>query len=229
MMKTYLIGLALAVTGSANFAFAEPVGDVDAGQKQFRRCASCHMVGPDAKDRVGPALTSIVGAPIAGSPDFRYSNAFRDAGADGQVWDFAALDAFLANPRGYIRGNRMSFSGIRDAQQRADIIAYLQSFAQGETAGVVDAGFVVAPEILAIEGDVEYGEYLGSECKTCHQTSGATDGIPNIIGLSTDDFATAMHAYREKFRDNPVMQLVANRLDDEEIAALAAYFKDLEN
>ena len=229
MMKTYLLGLTLAITGSANIAFAELAGDVEAGQKQFRRCASCHMAGPDATDRTGPALVNIVGAPIAGSPDFRYSDAFRDAGADGRVWDVEALDAFLTNPRRYIRGNRMSFSGIRNAQQRADIIAYLGSFAEGQTAGAAVSGFSVAPEILAIEGDVEYGEYLGSECKTCHQTSGTNDGIPNIIGLSTDDFATAMHAYREKFRDNPVMQLIANRLDDEEIAALAAYFKDLEH
>lgn len=229
MQKTYLLGLTLAITGFANITFAEPVGDVEAGQKQFRRCASCHMVGPDAKDRVGPSLNNIVGAAVAGSADFRYSDAFRDVGEEGQIWDVASLDAFLTSPRDYIRGNRMSFSGLRDAQDRADIIAYLQSFADGETAGEIEAGFMVAPEILAIQGDVEYGEYLGSECKTCHQTSGTNDGIPNIIGLSTDDFATAMHAYREKFRDNPVMQLVANRLDDEEIAALAAYFKDLEN
>lgn len=228
-MRTSAFCLAFVASGFATSLYAEPVGDVEAGQKQFRRCASCHMAGPDATDRIGPALVNIVGAPIADSPDFRYSNALQDAGADGQVWTVEALDAFLTNPRSYIRGNRMSFSGIRNAQQRADIIAYLGSFANTETSGSGDAGFTVAPEILAIEGDVEYGEYLGSECKTCHQTSGSNEGIPNIIGLSMDDFVTAMHAYRENFRENPVMQLVANRLDDEEIAALAAYFKDLES
>jgi cytochrome c len=80
---------------------------------------------------------------------------------------------------------------------------------------------------LAIEGDFDYGEYLASECTTCHQASGGNDGIPSIIGWETEDFVTAMHAYKQKHRENPVMQLVAGRLADDEIAALAVYFKSL--
>ena len=94
---------------------------------------------------------------------------------------------------------------------------------------VEEPEFVVSPEILAIEGDVEYGEYLASECTTCHQANGGNDGIPGIVGWPTDAFVTAMHAYREKHRDNPVMQMVTGRLADDEIAALAAYFKDLDH
>lgn len=219
----------LAGTWSAGFAQSEGFGDVEAGQKLFRRCASCHMVGDDAKNRVGPILNDVFGAPIANVADFRYSDALKTAGASGDVWDLASLDAFLASPRKYLPGNRMSFRGLGNAEDRGNIIAYLHSVGDDSTDTVVEAGFTVAPGILAIEGDVEYGEYLGSECKTCHQTNGDDDGIPNIVGLPTDDFATAMHAYRAKFRENSVMQLVAGRLDDEEIAALAAYFRDLEN
>jgi len=220
-------GVVFAVLSAGNVAFAESHGDVDAGQKMFRRCASCHMVGDDAVNRVGPPLTNIVGA-IAGSAEgFRYSDVFEDARDNSLVWTEGALDAFLANPREYLPGNRMSYRGLRDADDRADIIAYLSSLSKG--AATVDAGFTVAPEVLAIVGDVEYGEYLGSECKTCHLATGGDDGIPNIVGLPIADFATAMHAYREKFRENPVMQIVAGRLDNEEIAALAAYFSDLEN
>ena len=83
--------------------------------------------------------------------------------------------------------------------------------------------------VLAIEGDVEYGEYLASECTTCHQADGENDGIPSIVGWNTEDFATAMHAYKEKHRENPVMQMISGRLDNDEIAALAAYFKGLGN
>jgi len=90
------------------------------------------------------------------------------------------------------------------------------------------AAFSVAADILAIDGDIAWGEYLSSECTTCHQASGANDGIPNIIGWDTDPFVTAMHAYREKARENPVMQLVTGRLSNDEIAALAAYFQSLE-
>ena len=84
------------------------------------------------------------------------------------------------------------------------------------------------PAILALEGDAEYGEYLASECKTCHQASGANDGIPGITQWPTEDFVVAMHAYKRKLRPHPVMQMMAGRLNDEEIAALAAYFKDLD-
>ena len=94
---------------------------------------------------------------------------------------------------------------------------------------VIQAGFSVAEDVLAIEGDMEYGEYLAAECTTCHQASGGNDGIPSIVGWETDDFVTAMHAYKTKQRENPVMQMVTGRLANDEIAALAVYFKSLGN
>jgi len=89
--------------------------------------------------------------------------------------------------------------------------------------------FVVPADVLAIVGDIEYGEYLSSECTTCHQADGGNDGIPGIVGWDIETFVTAMHAYKEKHRENPVMQMVTGRLADDEIAALAAYFRSLGN
>jgi cytochrome c len=86
----------------------------------------------------------------------------------------------------------------------------------------------VDPAILAIKGDPAYGEYLSSECTTCHQVDGSDQGIPSVTGWPTEDFVVAMHAYREKLRPHPVMQMMAGRLSDDEIAALAAYFETLE-
>ncbi|MEO9819354.1 MAG: hypothetical protein ABJF79_03265, partial [Paracoccaceae bacterium] len=60
-------------------------------------------------------------------------------------------------------------------------------------------------------------------------SNGENDGIPGIVGWETEDFVTAMHAYKGKHRDNQVMQMVTGRLANDEIAALAAYFKSLEN
>lgn len=85
----------------------------------------------------------------------------------------------------------------------------------------------LSDEILSIEGDPDYGEYLSSECMTCHQTDGDDEGIPSIVGWPTEDFVIAMHAYRQKVRPHPVMQMMAGRLGNEEIAALAAYFAAL--
>lgn len=82
-------------------------------------------------------------------------------------------------------------------------------------------------EDLLKGADSAYGEYLAGECVTCHSASGADKGIPSIIGLDAEGFAYMMHAYRNKELDNKVMQLVAGRLDDEQIASLAVYFAAL--
>ena len=70
-----------------------------------------------------------------------------------------------------------------------------------------------------------HGAYLACECVTCHQPSGASDGIPAIVGWPVPEFVHALLTYREGIRENPVMKTVVGRLADEEIAALAAYFE----
>lgn len=72
--------------------------------------------------------------------------------------------------------------------------------------------------------DVEYGRYLSSECMTCHGTSKSDSTIPNIHDLDERHFVEVVKAYRAKTLPNPVMQNIAARLGDTEIAALAAYF-----
>jgi len=72
------------------------------------------------------------------------------------------------------------------------------------------------------KADTGYGEYLAGECVTCHQKSGT--GIPQINGIEAETFVTIMKAYRSKELDNKVMQMMAGRLDDEQIISLAAYF-----
>ena len=72
------------------------------------------------------------------------------------------------------------------------------------------------------KADIGYGEYLAGECVTCHRKSGT--GIPQINGIEAETFVTIMKAYRSKELDNKVMQMVAGRLDDEQIISLAAYF-----
>lgn len=74
-------------------------------------------------------------------------------------------------------------------------------------------------------GDAAYGEYLSSECVTCHRLDGRVEGIPSIIGWPADRFAATLQAYRAGARTHDVMQTVAGALGDEEIAALAAYFE----
>ena len=76
-------------------------------------------------------------------------------------------------------------------------------------------------------GDRAFGAYLSSECVTCHQPTGRFSGIPPIVGWPEETFVAVMNEYKLKARPNPVMQTLAGRLSDEEIAALAAYFGSL--
>jgi cytochrome c553 len=74
------------------------------------------------------------------------------------------------------------------------------------------------------QADKALGQYLSSECVGCHQLTGRFEGIPQIVGWPEQRFVAIMHEYRQRRRDNPIMQAIASRLSDQEIAALAAYF-----
>lgn len=222
---------ALLVAGAGH---ADPLGDDAAGKELFKDCSGCHEVGEGAQHRIGPHLNGIFGRRAATHEGFPYSRSMERAGADGLVWTFETLDAYIENPRALVSKTRMSYRGMEDEQERADLLAYLRIFSDNP-ANIPEAEptarqteIDLDPEILAIEGDPEYGEYLSSECLTCHKQDGSSDGIPSITRWPEEDFVVAMHAYKEKLRPHPVMQMMAGRLSDEEIAALAAYFKDLE-
>jgi cytochrome c len=77
------------------------------------------------------------------------------------------------------------------------------------------------------KGDRALGEYLSSECVTCHQLSGQFKGIPPIVGWPEASFVEIMREYQHKKRPNPVMQMIAGRLSEEEIVSLAVYFGSL--
>ena len=77
----------------------------------------------------------------------------------------------------------------------------------------------------AVASDRELGEYLSAECVTCHQLSGRETGaVPRITGWPDEQFVAVMNAYKDKHRDNLIMQTIAGRLAADEIEALAAYF-----
>ena len=209
-------------------------GDPAKGEQVFGQCRSCHQVGQGATDRIGPHLNGIFGRRAGAHADYRYSENMQMMGADGLTWEIDTLDAYLENPKALVSRTRMNFAGLEDPQDRSDILAYLRQFSASpqnipEAAPTAQPREVdLAPEVLAIVGDTDYGEYLASECKTCHQQDGSDKGIPAITQWSTEDFVVAMHAYKRQIRPHPVMQMMAARLSDEEIAALAAYFAQTE-
>ena len=84
-------------------------------------------------------------------------------------------------------------------------------------------------EDLFKNADIAYGEYLAGECVTCHSSGSSEGNIPNIAGVNAKIIASALHSFQTKERENKVMQLVAERLDNEQIASLAVYFSSLKS
>jgi cytochrome c len=103
---------------------AVETGLVALGEKVFGKCKACHQVGESARDRVGPALNGIVGARAA-QADYFYSDEMRTVAKAGLVWDDAELAAFLGDPKGYMPGTKMSFSGLKAQADIRAIIAFL--------------------------------------------------------------------------------------------------------
>ncbi len=235
MRRLAALTLALYVGALASAADAtEDLGDAEAGKVVFAQCKGCHQVGEGAENKIGPHLNGVFGRKAAGLDDFKYSKSLVRAGNSGLEWHADTLSAYIENPRAFASGTRMSFRGLKNPEDRANVLAYLRDFSDNPrdipeadpTAKGTDHS--VDPSILAIQGDPEYGAYLSSECTTCHQIEGGDEGIPSIVYWPDEDFVVAMHAYKDKQRPHPVMQMIAGRLSNDEIAALAAYFNNPE-
>jgi cytochrome c len=104
-------------------------GDAAKGKAAFAKCAMCHQVGPGAKTLVGPELNNAVGRKAASVPDFAYSPGLKKLGEQGFVWTPENMDKWIADPKAMVPDSPMAlaFQGIPDAQERADIIAYMQT------------------------------------------------------------------------------------------------------
>ncbi|MDJ0822486.1 MAG: c-type cytochrome [Paracoccaceae bacterium] len=98
-----------------------------AGENVFKKCKACHQVGDGAKNRTGPHLNGIVGRDIGGLDGFKYSKTMSSMGG---VWDEATLAAFLADPRGSVKGTKMAFAGLKKEGDVAAVTEYLKTFEQ---------------------------------------------------------------------------------------------------
>ena len=122
--RTALAVTALLALSPAAPSMARAEGDPANGEKLFRQCKSCHTVEA-GKNRVGPTLHGLFGRKAGAVDSFAgYSEGLK---ASGIVWDAKALDPYLASPKAVIPDSRMAFAGIAKAEDRADLIAYLEN------------------------------------------------------------------------------------------------------
>lgn len=100
-------------------------GDAAAGATVFNKCKACHDAESD-KNKVGPSLMGVVGRKAGTYEGFKYSKAMVEAGEKGLVWDEANLASYLKDPKGFIKGNKMAFPGLKKDEEVANVIAYLK-------------------------------------------------------------------------------------------------------
>ena len=105
-------------------------GNAEEGAEVFKKCRACHDVGPEAKNKVGPSLNEIIGRKAGTIEGFTYSEANKSAGGKGLVWTEDVLSKYLENPLAFMPGTKMAFAGLKDPQDRKDIIAFLKKHAK---------------------------------------------------------------------------------------------------
>ena len=140
MVQTYLKAFA-TVTLIALPGAAANAQDAAKGEQVFKQCMTCHRIGPDAKNLVGPALTGVIGRQSGTAPGFAYSTLNKSAGENGLVWSDDLIMQYLPDPNAFLKkfltdkgkadlatgSTKMAFK-LTDEQQRKDVIAYINKF-----------------------------------------------------------------------------------------------------
>ena len=98
------------------------LGDVTHGAKVFKKCAACHSINKDGKNKIGPKLYNVVGKATGATSDYKYSKALISY---SKTWTFEELNGFLIKPAKWIKGNKMGFAGLKNDKDRASVILYL--------------------------------------------------------------------------------------------------------
>jgi cytochrome c len=123
MRKIALAAATLLV--SAGGIGAAQAQDVTAGQRVFNQCRACHQVGETARNLVGPQLNGLFGREAGSIENYNYSQAFQNL---DKVWDHENFTVYIQDPRGVTPGTKMVYAGLKNEQQIADLIAYLDQF-----------------------------------------------------------------------------------------------------
>lgn len=113
-------------------AAAHAEGDPEKGERVFNKCKACHMVGENAKKRVGPPLNNIIGAQAGSQEGYNYSKSIKTLGEEGLVWTEEKLSAYLEKPKDVVPKGKMAFPGLKKESDRENVIAYLKQFSKTE-------------------------------------------------------------------------------------------------
>ena len=129
--------------------------DAAAGEKVFNKCKACHAVGEGAKHKVGPQVNGVFGRTAGTAEGYKYSNSMAEAGAGGLVWSHETIAEYLANPRGYVKGNKMAFAGLKKDEEIANVQIITPVSNPGAPQGVIDPQIAIMRTASGKHVDVE--------------------------------------------------------------------------
>jgi len=145
--------------GEAGGAAAVPIAtllataDIAKGEAVFKKCAACHTINQGGANGIGPNLWATMGKPHGHVPGFAYSDALKSVPGN---WDWEGMDKWLANPKKYAPGTKMTFAGLGNPEERANLILYLN--AQGSNLPLPTPPAAEAPAADAAAADAATGE-----------------------------------------------------------------------
>ena len=200
-------------------------GDAKKGEATFAKCTACHSIANGGANGIGPNLWAVVGDGIAvGRAGYAFSDGLKKHTGK---WDFAELDKWLVNPKGYAEGTKMSFAGLNDGQDRANVFLYLNAqgsnvplpkFDAKAAAAAAAPAAGTAPGVVAVvAGDAKKGEGVFAKCMACHTiVKGGANGIgPNLSGI----FGDAVGAGRGGYAFSDVLKAKGGKWDDTQLDA----------
>jgi cytochrome c len=158
--------------------------DMAKGEAAFKKCMSCHTIDQGGANGLGPNLYAIMGEAMGqGRGGFAFSDGLK---AKGGKWDWASMNQWLTSPSAFVTGTKMSFAGISDPKERANLMVYLNS--KGSNLAlppVPEKKEGAAPEAAAVVGDAAKGQKSFAKCTACHNAApGGANGIgPNLAGV----------------------------------------------
>ena len=110
--------------GGADIKTLLTMGDIQHGEKVFKKCSACHMIASGGKNMIGPNLWGVIGDKTGRVSDYKYSKALAAYGKD---WTFNEMNGFLIKPTAHIKGTKMAFAGLKKEKDRASVILYINS------------------------------------------------------------------------------------------------------
>ena len=160
-------------------AFYLATADAAKGENVFKKCAACHNADPGGANALGPALFGVMGGPVAGKPGFAYSDALKGVGGS---WDWDKMSTWLANPKKFAPGTKMTFAGLSNPQDRADVMAFLNSRGGKLTVPPPPAeGAAPSPEAAAAE-NAAGGAQKAEDQPVLNSAEAAKGGQKNVGG-----------------------------------------------